>query len=504
MSVDILPDDVLLGIFDFYMGHPYTKKEIEAWQLLVRVCQRWRSLVFGSPRRLNLQLLCEAHTQKRVRDRMDVWPALPLMIHGFVNKTEGSIYGSEDDVDGTEGGVDEAEELDNIIAALGRSDCVCQIILNIPSSFLECVSTAMQKPFPELTYMRLSSSKVETETVVPELFLGGSASPRLRTLQLKGIPIPGLPKLLLSATHLTTLILYDIPHSGYFSPVAMVTLISTLTGLSSLSFGFRSPLSRPEPESRRPPPLTRSVIPSLFTLTFHGVSEYLEDLVSRIDTPRLDSLNISMFNQIVFDTPQTIQFISRMPCLEAFKEAHLVFEKDGSRVDLEMPKRSMSFGRRLTAKTLCRTLDWQISSLEQVCTSCLPSLSALEDLYIYDTPQSPPYRKDNIEDALWLQLLSPFSCVKNLYLNGEYAQHIAPALQQLVGDRTTDVFPALENIFLDSDSDRPEQSGFVPEGIVKFFAARQLSDQPISILSFSLWHTKNDLSHLYEFFQKKM
>ena len=245
--------------------YPCSKEVIEAWQALVHVCQRWRSLVFGSPRRLNLRLLCNTHTQKRVRDTLDVWPALPLIIHGGANETEteGSLYGFEDDVDGTEGGVDETEELDNIIAALGRSDCVCQIIINNPSSFLECVSTAMQKPFPELTFLCLWSSKVEAETVAPDLFLGGSASPLLQHLELKGIPIPGLPKLLLSATHLVSLMLYDIPHSGYISPVAMVTVVSTLTCLSSLCFGFRSPLSRPEPESRRPPPLTRSVIPSL-------------------------------------------------------------------------------------------------------------------------------------------------------------------------------------------------------------------------------------------------
>ncbi|KAN0109365.1 hypothetical protein V8E52_009337 [Russula decolorans] len=37
-----------------------------------------------------------------------------------------------------------------------------------------------------------------------------------------GIPFPGLPKLLLSATHLVQLWLANIPHSGYISPEAMV------------------------------------------------------------------------------------------------------------------------------------------------------------------------------------------------------------------------------------------------------------------------------------------
>ena len=37
-----------------------------------------------------------------------------------------------------------------------------------------------------------------------------------------GIPFPGLPKLLLSATHLVQLWLANIPHSGYISPDVMV------------------------------------------------------------------------------------------------------------------------------------------------------------------------------------------------------------------------------------------------------------------------------------------
>ena len=50
----MLPDDVLLAIFDF-CGDKY---ELEAWQTLVHVCRRWRSVVLGSPRRLGLQLVC--------------------------------------------------------------------------------------------------------------------------------------------------------------------------------------------------------------------------------------------------------------------------------------------------------------------------------------------------------------------------------------------------------------------------------------------------------------
>ena len=90
MSINMLPDDVLLEVFDFYVDQTLggdgdedinEKKEIEAWQPLVHVCRRWRSVVFGSPRRLNLRLVCTANT--RAKDAVDIWPVLPLLIRVY-------------------------------------------------------------------------------------------------------------------------------------------------------------------------------------------------------------------------------------------------------------------------------------------------------------------------------------------------------------------------------------------------------------------------------------
>ena len=54
-------------------------KQLEAWFTLVDVCQRWRILVFGSPRRLNLRLLCTI--DRPVKRVPDVWPTLPIVVH---------------------------------------------------------------------------------------------------------------------------------------------------------------------------------------------------------------------------------------------------------------------------------------------------------------------------------------------------------------------------------------------------------------------------------------
>jgi hypothetical protein len=385
-----------------------------------------------------------------VRDTLDIWPPFPLVVDYIAGPTE---------------------DMDNVVAALERRDRVDKIHLSeVNCSSLEKVLAAMQEPFPGLTFLGLSSSE-EPVPIVPESFLSGSA-PLLRFLLLRGIPFPGLPKLLLSATNLVTLYLWNIPHSGHISPDAVVTALSALTSLQFLNLGFRSPRSHPDQASRLPPPLTRTVLPSLTGIRFQGVCEYLDDLVARVDAPELFNLHMTFFNDVVFDAPQFIQFISRTPTLKLVEDAHVVFGHGKAIIN------SSSMPSLCEVGISCRELDWQVSSLEQLCVSHLPPLSTLEDLYIYERlyGEQPDWR-DNIENTLWLDLLHRFTTVKNLYLSREFAPRIVAALQELVGGRTTEVLPTLQNIFIEE----LEPGGRVQEDVARFVAARQLSGHSMTV-----------------------
>jgi hypothetical protein len=59
----------------------------------------------------------------------------------------------------------------------------------------------------------------------------------------------------------------------------------------------------------------------------------------------------------------------------------------------------------------------------------------------------------------------------------EFVPYIAPALQELVGGRTTEVLPTLENIFLEFQPSGPP----LHEGIEKFVAARLLTSHPVAV-----------------------
>ena len=416
IRIDVLPDDVLLKIFYFYMNR--RNVGIEGWQPLVHVCRQWRSLVFTSPCRLNLQLYCTPKTP--ARDILDIWPALPLIVEGDM------VY---------------SKTTDNVIAALEQSNRVCHVRLDLTGSQLEKVLAPMQARFPELTYLELSSYD-RTLPVLPDSFLDGSA-PRLRHFELDGIPFPGLPKPLLSATHLVNLSLFNIPHSGYFSPEAIVTPLAVLSSLCTLVLHFQSLESRPDRETRCPPPSKRSAIPALTSFHFQGASEYLEDLVTFIDAPRLNDFYITFFNEINFDIPRLGQFISRTPGLMARDKARVQFD-ESARVAL------LAGSRSLEIEISCGGPNRQLLLITEVC-SFLPPVSTVEFLYIehqcseLDSEDS-EREDDAIEDTLWLGLLLPFSAVKNLYLSGEIEPVITAALQEVEGE-ITDMLPNLQNIF---------------------------------------------------------
>jgi len=212
-------------------------------------------------------------------------------------------------------------------------------------------------------------------------------------------------------------------------------------------------------------------------LHFYGISEYLEDLVVRIDTPLLDDLIISLFHQFIPDTAQLAQFIDRTPKLKAHNEAHVVFDHSG--VHLKLPQ---LFERGLGISH--EMVDWQVSSMAEVYTSSLSQAfsATVERLYICDNFAR--WRGDiRVENNHWLELLRPFTSVKSLYLSWVIVPRIAPALQELSGERVAGALPALQTLFLED----LDLSGPVQEAIGSFVSRRQFSSHPVAV---SHWERK--------------
>jgi hypothetical protein len=199
--------------------------------------------------------------------------------------------------------------------------------------------------------------------------------------------------------------------------------------------------------------------------------------VARIDSPLLDLLDIKLFYPLIFDTLQLTQFISRTPTLEVHNQARVDFSDLHVRVTF--PKTSFSsYHWHLTLKIFCRQPKRQLSSMAQICTSFVPQslIHKVERLNIRERSYSKLVWQDDVEDSQWLELLRPFTAVKDLRLSKGFAPRIAPSLQELVGGRTTEVLPALQSLILE---ERP--SGPFKDAIGKFVAARQLSNHPVAL-----------------------
>jgi hypothetical protein len=432
---------------------PYKREE---WRTLVHACRRWRTLVFGSPHHLNVQLFCSIRTP--VLTKLDVWPAFPIVIEQHYFRKQ---------------------KLDNLIAAIKHNDRICKIDFHafFDEWQLEKFVSLMQVPFPALTNLRLTLDEWDgTAPVLPESFLGRSA-PRLQHLKLKGFSFPELPNLFLSTTGLVSLDLQRIPHSWYISPDVMVTCLSALTHLKSLILGFESRPSRPDRESRHSPPPTRTLIPALTRLTFQGANEYAEDFLTRIDTPQLDNLFIVFFNETVFDISHLSQFISRcVPKFQSPDKAHVAFTDDRITATLFFP--ASRYGR-LVLGILGDESVGQLSSLIRLCRPLMPAFAMVERLCIREHGYClQQHWKRGIKHSHWLQLLRFFTRAKDLYISGEITTYIVSVLESLVGERATEVLPALQNLLLD-EYDELQRATLA--GIEEFIAARELSGHPIAV-----------------------
>ena len=182
MTIDILPDEALLEIFSSYLvgasDSDHIEAMIEPWLPLVHVCQRWRNIIFASPRRLDVRVFYTPERQVKVM--LDIWPNLPI----HILRTTMDAYK-----------ISRYHHGGNLIAALEHTNRICQIQLKgFPSSELERILAAMLKPFPALTSLDIeccNDNFLDAMPVLPEAFLGGSAQ-HLRSCNLSDVEFPGI------------------------------------------------------------------------------------------------------------------------------------------------------------------------------------------------------------------------------------------------------------------------------------------------------------------------
>ncbi|KAN0134719.1 hypothetical protein V8E53_007504 [Lactarius tabidus] len=453
--IDILSDDVLLDIFDICA---------EEWDMLVHVCRRWRQLVFASPRRLQIQLHCKPGTP--VRTHLSYWPAFPVIVQYSFNSLAPS-------------------DVDNVIAALQHSNRVCELDLTVKNPQLAKLVTVMQQSYPALEYLALSFGR--DAPVLPDGFLGGSV-PCLRVLDFEAVPFPALPALISSASDLGELRLYDIPKSGYISPEAMVAGLASLTSLWFLRIAFKSKNSCPDQNSV--PPVTRVVLPALSSFEFQGASDYLEDLVTRIDCPKLRWIKIwYLCRRTSFRAAHLLQLIDR-------SENHWVRQCRWFDVHF-FPEGDicLDFAYLRDLVPTCITFqgsNWGDSHLVQMFRQFSPKLSTVRHLSIAYGRLSA-----GMGQIEWGQLLHLFTAAQTLHVCRDGVCHDPPTVEGVTTDMVIgadpEILPALGLLFLEHQRQVPCLAFF--ENLV---AARQLSSCPVTAVVCKSEFEKRFKSYLSE------
>lgn len=123
--------------------------------------------------------------------------------------------------------------------------------------------------------------------------------------------------------------------------------------------------------------------------------------------------------------------------------------------------------QRVILRTRCKPSDWQLSFVARVCTS-LSLVTTLGHFFIFEDSRS--RCQEDIESFQCLELLHPFTNVKNFYLSEGVVPRIAPALQELVEGSATEVLPGLESLFLEE----PHPSGSIDEPFISNLSGKPL------------------------------
>jgi hypothetical protein len=460
--VHILDDDSLLNVFALYRPLLLGEDEDDDsrlgggnerwvgerwWYRLAHVCQRWRNLILGSSSYLRLCL--------PVADMLAHSPPLPLVIEYEYEDPEMA-----------------AKDEEGFILAFQKHDRVRRVRLRMPVSTLQKLTSAMSEAYPNLEYLIIVPSADDTRSIftLPESF----HAPHLHHLVLFDFAFLSGSRLLTSATRLVTLAVALSNPSTYFQPNVLLQWISSMPQLETLTVTFLFTFHDSDLETQSThTPITTITLPNLRWLWFRGASAYLEAVVPHITTPRLEKLDIFLFEQPRFSVPRLVQFLNST---ENFKFPVAKFHFSHGRFHAELYPREDVKRHALLLSVVCLSFDRQVSSVAQISNASSQLLSAVEHLTLEQEDDTLSSEEQNTVDCRqWHKFLRSFSNVKILRVNG-LVQGLSHCLRAEDGELPLGLLPNLQELAYSS------QSSDVGDAFIPFIDARRDTGHPITLV----------------------
>ncbi|KAI0253958.1 hypothetical protein BJV78DRAFT_1351515 [Lactifluus subvellereus] len=474
-TIDILPEDVLLEIFDSYRQAFEQEPRYEriwnsnnGWFKLAHVCRRWRCVVLESSSRLHLRLVLTSCRPPRAV-MLTRLPPLPII------------------VDHSGATIQEWKEENRAATALLRypnRTCGITIKRSYLLSDVSWVCMAMNRPLPILeSFKLLNDSGYEYEFKVPTTIFKGSA-PSLRRLQLQCVLFASVSQLLSSTTGLVELDL-DIDTIVSLSPAA--SLLTHLQGMPCLRHLQLRVLRLPSPTIYIPvlPVGAADVVPllRLTHLRFSGSTTCFEALAAGLAAPFLQDLEIEL-NYYSHAFPHLSRFIGDVDGL--FFAVLVDITSSAPRISMLTHSHSIDEPpRRIAIKN---GMTWSAP----ICTAFGARLTTVEQLFFqwsWVYCNEAPYRQFHQDPIAWRRFFEQFQNLKILRVGRELLLNVARFLSLNSGEPPLPLLPALEEIELRSavaaQSVAPPIGNIEREEVLStlgpFIAARQQAGRPVRI-----------------------
>ena len=442
--IHILDDDSLLNIFryccpvivdrnefdNFYTFRRWSWEDERWWCHLVKVCRRWRFLIFGSAFQLGVNLLCIQGAQ--VVDMLAHGPPLPLTIDRL-HRHRLTTQDSED-----------------ILLALKHRDRIRRIRLQTPVPDLETLIAAMNGEFPMLECLTITPPSLHcTNLMLPSAF----HAPHLRHLMLLGIAFPIASPSLTTPASLVSLSLRWVHPSTFLLPDELLQRLSFTPRLETLqiSFGFSISDDNVEKQMTCATIMTHVALPNLRHFAFEGDNPYMEMLLSCMTTPLLEKLKIVFFHEHTLHVPHLLQLLTVTESLK-FSLATITFYKEF--LSLTAYPRG-AIGRYFSIRYFDNgTLHDQITSAAQIFSSLRTLFAAVEYLTLgCEREFTSQGRHVEAYHTQWCNFFQSFPSVKSLRVEDRRTGDLSRSLQFDHGEPPVCLLPQLEKLLYTSRED---------------------------------------------------
>ncbi|KAH9978405.1 hypothetical protein BJV74DRAFT_953400 [Russula compacta] len=480
LTIDNIPDEVLLDIFDSYRQHFTNDQSVwnkkHKWFKLMHVCRRWRCIIFASSTRLDLCLFVSNSNPGNIKTIFSPHlPPLPVAI----------------DYDCLPADTDshmKPKKFGWMLAALKRCNHVRGITFSGSTFDFDTLFEATKRPFPILEDLDLCYfDRRIAELKLPATFLKGSA-PHLRRLKLHRISLTSISSSLLSsATMLTELCL------RIYAPYPTTLLLAHLQDMHCLRhlelklriWKMSSSINGPMPPTN---PEDTFLLSKLTSFHYEGPILFLGALVAGFTAPFLRDVHF-IFDDDDDDDDDKVPILHLPRFLDGVEKLYpsvrMISEGDYFRISLLSHSESMNH----STPSFRFSSPCSPESIMRMSAALSAKLATVEELLMVFIGDSYEIWDD---DVSLLGFLRHFRSVKVLRVEHEDINLLAIArILQPDDDSVLDLLPMLEEIEIrvmwDILSETPSQSQPVVftelamAAFRPFLAARQEAGRPVKI-----------------------